>query len=720
MATVKPTRDPDGRGGGAGRVSELLRRNLNRIQTEPPDAALTIARKSAEALAERLRHELGLQRERDRRSLLDDLVGRLPGSVADALRVVVLCGNYGSHNQEDVVEGDRRFGQIQEHHEMFRSAVLPCLRALLAWCEERERRADQDEDQQQRLHVESVLRIARSRRGDLWIKPELRRGSERLEFSVLDWVASPERVLYVTGEFGVGKTTYCLQLMDEVASASLDGRLQRVTPVVIELRSSAPDIGRVTQLLGRTDATVFDLIMALSPDVEAPRFIHNKYVVLIESIDELPERSAQVVLSAVCACLLHDAGPHKVIVSSRINCLRLHTRRLGQGAVAGRRYLYNPRENSIAISLFDIERINKYLSQRCPAPAVEAVRDAVRSEPRLRDLASRPLFLQMLTTDSPSVLEEFVGVARGAKEARAEHITITWLFEHAAANAWSGLPLKTARAISTAMGRVAYDLLTEKAKFVTDRQIQDVLQDLGVNPEDGLGLYAVVRSPFITSLGAGRLGFSHWSYCEFFGARHLADVENLKVAVRQHEGRLQELFCHRGIVDFLREMVGGAHAALLNELLSDDVDDAVAFSSHLMRSGVFYQCLPRLKEAFDRATVDQVKIYLVFAILTHLKAEDADWGKYVEFVGSHHVALRETLLEYVDGVEADVASFSLERLLAPEHRSKAALYLISLGDPAVWQTDRVRVRDTVCRFVDAFRPSEAERRLAHLVLDAVV
>jgi len=165
-------------------------------------------------------------------------------------------------------------------------------------------------------------------------------------------------------------------------------------------------------------------------------------------------------------------------------------------------------------------------------------------------------------------------------------------------------------------------------------------------------------------------------------------------------------------------MVGEAHKPFLLELLAGS-DEMMVFASHLMRSRAFRDCVAPLEAAFQRCVDLQGRVFIVFAILSHLAPGSARLEIYRDFVRNNADTFRDTLKLFVEGVERDVMEFNVERLNMYGHRSKAVLYLLSLRDPHVHGVDPETVRAAVERFIAASRPDDYEAELAGAILKSV-
>ncbi|WP_437277844.1 hypothetical protein WME90_42520 [Sorangium sp. So ce375] len=541
------------------------------------------------------------------------------------------------------------------------------------------------------------------------------------------WRANMPPVTYVSGEFGTGKTRFCLELITRLCTnphstkplvvAYVD--LSRVALKGADLRkvvTSRPDAARTL-----LEAFDFDGLRGAMTAMRVPPSCEYPLIVVLEGIDEITDPLLAQTLIALASGIANDARVAsdrsiRFVISGRVNMLRHHfaTISMDRSLSVPKHWLLSNQEAQdhklVLLRLWKDDEVSAFVGNTHGPAEADSIRRVLRDNENLRELCRRPLVLDLLCD----------AVASGGT-IRSQ--TLLGVFDYV----WEGYASKL-RGVDAERVRRALELLAYRtwmyacqvarergeakvnnaALVFRDAWLEGALLEQGV-PHGELKHYknqALIAPLFRNDLVA----WDHRMFLDYFIARYVS--RNLRDAVEESKECLQDTFCRLGLLDLLRDAIELPDELFLCKLL-EGTDETRVFASHLIRRREFARSLPALEAAYDLCVSDQAKTYLIFAILSH---QPTPGERYLKFVMENSAALLDTLRQFVEGEASDVCAFNLSRITKKEHRSKAALYLTSLGHPEVVRTRPKEIIDTVRRFLRDCSPRAVEWVLAENVL----
>jgi hypothetical protein len=711
-----------------------------------PRAALNEARTIAEAVC-----HSALQRTTSidpKNTTLDNLVtlleknGVLPRHLEPALRTIQMYGNFGSHHQRLDGVDDTSVERTQAH---FVKSTIEALDLVLDWYgarfvggaplvpQEGEEGASASKIAAAPAHavaaglrgaalrgyLEALQRKLRAREaGYIDVAASFRDGRP---MSAATWSADASAlVTYVTGEFGCGKTAFCASLLSSVCREQLALPMPTLVPVLVNVTDLDLEPDALAEIAAERHDALRSLLRLTPPVVKVPAEASLVHLVLYDGLDEIEIPVAEALIAKVLEIAVAHGGAIRFALASRINALRLYSQNLNDQGVPGQAYL-PAKSNTVALSHFGESERAAFLESRITDGAHrERTLRFLAVHPNLSELASRPLTLSLLThapMGEPSVLDSFI-----TAKTSDSGFTLTAVFDAVVRRTWQRLARSEHHDVelyAAVLGRLAYGQLDNPV--LATETIAAELKTLGVPRAQRANVaHALVSATFLSAHPTlpDRHVFQVRAFRDYFIASELRNLERMRAAVTRFAGRLQPTFCRRGIVDFLRDMMQAEHKGYLTSLL-EGTDDEKVFASHLLRSSTFADTLEALERALLRCSDLTGRIFLVFAILSHVRPDDPRITSHSAFLEENATAFRDALKLFVDGVERDVLAFSCERLNVRQHRAKAVLYLLSLRDPDVCSVDPTRVREAVTLFEAGGVATAFEASLVRQVLSAM-
>jgi hypothetical protein len=650
--------------------------------------------------------------------------GLLPAQLEPPLRVIQNYGNYGSHYQRHEGIDDQVREQVARHYV---GACLDALGVVCNWYLSTFHRTSLENGVGLSQNIPEVSSGVEERRAYLQV---LRR---RLEARTTDYVELqrqsvpgllndqgwPESAItYVTGEYGAGKSYFCAAWFARLCeSAQATVPLQDI-PVTINVSDIDLEPSRVSEIDPQAGDALARLLRLAPPLVRPPPLAGSRCCVLIDGLDELEGTSAEALIRKVVELASEGSGDWRFVLAARVNALRLHAHHLLlDGSID--QNLLPTKANTMALAQLDEGGRASLLARRISDHEERVqVRSFVEGRRNLRELVSRPLVLALLTHSpmgEPSVLSSLLTANTGDAD-----ITLGYVFDAVVDSYWARLRragVTYVEELQCTLGRLAVRQLDSPTL-----KMDVISREIAVcgipEAQRDEALHTLLTSTFLSAhpSGQGMYQFHVRSFRDYFIAFQLGTVEELAKAVDRFSSRLQLTLCRRGVVDFLRDRMGEEHKSYLVKLLRGD-DRTIVFASHLLRRSLFADCLPDLEDAFERCRDLQGRVLIVFAILSHADTALPGMDRYLQFVGDNRAIYRETLKLFVEGVERDVLDFNIERLNMKEHRNKAALYLLSLADPAIAGEDPELVGRAVRRFMQhGSRLSAREEQLAKEIM----
>ncbi|WP_437959875.1 hypothetical protein WME76_09645 [Sorangium sp. So ce119] len=560
-------------------------------------------------------------------------------------------------------------------------------------------------------------------------------------FDVDAWLASSEPVTYVSGEFGTGKTAFCLNLVRKLCTSPSPIKPRIVAHV--DLARVTLDGGALDRLVPRQAEAARELLAVFNIDSLGSTArqlkdlsIHEyPLLIVLEGLDEItdPRIARSLMARAITIADFASMGGERsvqFVISGRVNMLREHFRAIYDDLTlrVPKKWLILDQETAdpklIMLHLLTKEQVMSFIASRhSDRPRdVANIQRLLRENEKLLELCSRPLVLYLLGHSLLTSSTEVSGM-------EIKSHTLFGVFEHV----WNGyakrLQCVEEPKVRAALERVAYRTWLYACQLARSSGephvnntnltfnidwFKEALREAGV--DDGRKAH-YLQQILVAPLFRRENGDITWAYrmfLDYFIARYVA--AHLDTAVNDSRESLQVTFCRLGLLDLLREAVDRTEEIYLRSLLldPDGTDETRVFASHLLRRAVFNRSLPALQTAYKLCRENQSKIFLIFAILSH-QEEPAE--HHLEFVKSHEAELVSTLRLFVEGQDADVCHFNTSRLLKEDHRGKAILYLISLRQ--VGKTRPTEVREVVQQFLQKCAPRSIEEAFAREVLESI-
>jgi len=359
-----------------------------------------------------------------------------------------------------------------------------------------------------------------------------------LQALVDEWMADPKlNQLTVLGDYGTGKTVFTLKLAHDLAQAYLDGQ-GTLIPVRIPLKEFDPK------------QEVDDLVMnhLRRHGIEGSPYAAFQYLLrqgmLLLILDGFDEITAQVTpeltrrnfdkLNALVkeqarvllTCRTHyfrDQPEVETLLERRPDLPEMGTQ---EGTELYQAIVGRPEYRILYLREFDEPKITEYLQKAC-GDQWQRDWETIRSLYNLKDLARRPVLLDMVVKSLPQLRER-----KGEVTTAGLYDVYTGFWIHR--DDW--------RAILTPAGKAAFTEELAWRLWSTDRQrlhyseLTDLAQELlrGEHFKPGAvsatipsqadieyAAHEVRTAAFLIRDAAGNYGFAHRSFMEFFVARRL-------------------------------------------------------------------------------------------------------------------------------------------------------------------------------------------------------
>jgi len=452
-----------------------------------------------------------------------------------------LCVSVGPPSDEQRAQAEATGIQFKTYDELLSDLVdlRPYLTALVQ---------DVEGKDIERLYVEQ----------DIW--PE---GSEaRLPAAAYlkKWLADPDALhLTILGDYGTGKTWLSRKLACDFARRYRDAPANNRQPVRVDLRDAAKALS--------LENVLYDHFQRAGLDVVPKRILHllaeGRLVLILDGFDEMATQSSWDTTLANFRELARAAqGKAKIILTCRTHYFkeRAQVRELVEGRkpspssegtelykeVASRRGF-----NVAHLLEFDSEQVDGYINRACGSRAGE-VRGVIERIPSLKDIAGRPVLLEMIVRSAPRLVESGgeINVAR-----LYETYTEEWLRRQD----WRLRLTREGR--TTLVQELAVKLWETDGARIHYRELANVLAGLlkdrvTTDRELEMADYEVRTASFLTRDAEGHYGFSHRSFLEFFLAQRIARLlqEAAGDSTRITDALRLRLLSPQ-VIGFLRELV---------------------------------------------------------------------------------------------------------------------------------------------------------------------
>ena len=391
--------------------------------------------------------------------------------------------------------------------------------------------------------------------------PELAEAPLLLADYITQWLDRTEQPhLTLLGDYGTGKTWFTRRLAATLAQRWQDDPRRQRLPLRIDLR----DVSKALNL----DNILYDHLQRQTGRLVDPRAVRyllaeGRLVLIFDGFDEMATQANwQETLDNFRELARAAEGQAKVILTCRTHYFKAQSQ--VQAMLAGERpptdagatELYREvqarRGFQVAHLLeFDDGQIDDYLQRACGPRAAE-VAGAIQRLSGLREIAARPVLLDMIVKSAPQ-LDQSGGAVKVAD--LYEIYTESWL----ARQDWR---LRLTRDGRTALvEELAARLWDTDSARIHYRELAEVLsgllkERLSTDRELEIADYEVRTASFLTRDAEGHYGFSHRSFLEFFLARRLARL--LRAAATDAGQAVEALRCRplsAPVLAFVRDLL---------------------------------------------------------------------------------------------------------------------------------------------------------------------
>ena len=378
---------------------------------------------------------------------------------------------------------------------------------------------------------------------------------------ITQWLDTTEQPhLTLLGDYGTGKTWFTRRLAATLAQRWQDDPRRQRLPLRIDLR----DVSKALNL----DNILYDHLQRQAGrlvDPKAVRYLlaEGRLVLIFDGFDEMATQANwQETLDNFRELARAAEGQAKVILTCRTHYFKAQSQ--VQAMLAGERpptsegttELYREVQARQGFGVahlleFDAVQIDDYLQRAC-GPRADEVADAIQRLSGLREIAARPVLLDMIVKSAPQ-LDQSGGAVKVAD--LYEIYTESWL----ARQDWR---LRLTRDGRTAMvEELAARLWDTDSARIHYRELAEVLsgllkERLSTDRDLEIADYEVRTASFLTRDAEGHYGFSHRSFLEFFLARRLARL--LREAAADAGRAVEALRCRllsNPVLAFVRDLL---------------------------------------------------------------------------------------------------------------------------------------------------------------------
>lgn len=374
-----------------------------------------------------------------------------------------------------------------------------------------------------RLYGSYVELTARDRRGVLIpiLTEEVRR-----------WLGdSSNNLLFLLGEYGSGKTSFCRHLVYELLTEKFhDQGKQKLTPILFNLREYRKAFS-IQQLV--TDALVNQYGLELRSFMAFERICTSGRVLLVlDGFDEMADKSDKRTLAECFRQIYTLASLNaKIIVSCRsnffqsnmdvIDLLKQFSIEIPYGDGSEQRVTrlsFGHQGTILTIEKFNDQQIREYIQNRFGTEA-DAIYSSIRAIHDLSDLSTRPVLLDMVLSTLP---ELSASKKRINSAALYEHYTDRWT----ARDEWRvTAPLKVRQQFSEILAwHMHYNSLSDISYHRLEQAMVRALEHFADSNEQLEAFKNDIQtcSFLIRAHISDTFRFAHKSFVEFFVARKLA------------------------------------------------------------------------------------------------------------------------------------------------------------------------------------------------------
>ncbi len=431
----------------------------------------------------------------------------------------------------------------------------------------------------------------------LYVEPDVYPEEKPQPISVFEhvnrWLSDEESTfLTLLGDYGTGKTWFTRMLAYRLAQSLRDDSAKQRQPIRIDLRSVAKALDLEGILFSHFQAATG---RAINPKALLHLLEEGRFVLIFDGFDEMATQGDwNVTLENFRQLTRAAAGRAKILLTCRTHYFRdqSYVREL----IAGRtpdlsergtelyREISGRRGYRLAyLEGFTDEQTHEYIERACGerSPEVHKILD---SEPRLREIASRPILLEIIVKSAPRLaqLGRDITIAN-LYEAYTEDwfVREDWrlritrenrreLVETLAVHLWRE---PSARVHHSALRQIIEPLLKDRA--FTVRDLEDADREIRT-------------ATFLTRDAEGNYGFSHRSFLEFF----LASWIRRRIESRDFVAALRHPLLTPPVFQFLEEFTAKEHCeaavrAILETAYTNEAsENALLFYGRLGTGGL--------------------------------------------------------------------------------------------------------------------------------------
>ena len=349
---------------------------------------------------------------------------------------------------------------------------------------------------------------------------------------------SPERILVLTADYGMGKTTSLRHLAYIMAKRELDNAGSTRIPVFIPLKWYAQAGGavgllqRFLNVSGLSHANV-DALLAMHAsghlcllldgfDEMARRTTPHTRVESLADLIELDGGASKIILSGRPGYFPHPSELQDALAATEVSDTRDRIRVAMQSLSSGKPPLRRRVYAQYSLDFLDRQQIESFLARRCGDGAASRIVEKIKTTYNLRDLAKRPILLEMIG-------ETF-------REEQARQIVSPADMYNAYTGAWLDIDHSKGyfRQLLTSRDRLAFSIglaatfQRESIHQIHWTDLQRIVQDYFrlEEPDDVDHFSGDIRTcTFLHRDDDGYYEFAHQSFQEYFLARFIVSDE---------------------------------------------------------------------------------------------------------------------------------------------------------------------------------------------------
>lgn len=338
-------------------------------------------------------------------------------------------------------------------------------------------------------------------------------------------------LLFVLGEYGSGKTSFCRQFVYKLLDEKYrQNHQQRFIPIIINLRehrSGSPNLQQViTDTLVNRYGVRLPSFMAFEHVCSSGRVL-----LVLDGFDEMTDKSdRQTLIDCFNQIYLLASLNAKVILTCRSNFFHNHSDIIDllkhfwvnlpiaeQSSESVAHLAFENHGRILSVEKFNEVQIREFIAKRF-GTAAESILAEIQGIHDLSDLSTRPVLLDMIVTTLPQLAKTRKRINSAALY---EHYTNRWT----ARDDWRvKVPLNIRRVFCEILGWVMHNANIQEIDYLLlERMMIRSLQQLAES-EDQLEKFKndIQTCSFLVRVGGGnQFRFAHKSFLEYFVARKI-------------------------------------------------------------------------------------------------------------------------------------------------------------------------------------------------------